>query len=131
MSPEATKLLLIEEEPTLLEITAFRLELLGYQIVMRSTADDAMRWLAESLPDLIIVGHVAEMDPIEFLNHLSNEQRTSQIPVMFLSSNTDMEEVQRAYTAGADEFLVTPYDPLVLEKKVEGLIVAAKAHPEG
>ncbi|MCG8450757.1 MAG: response regulator [Pirellulales bacterium] len=126
MYSEATRLLLIEEEPTLLEITAFRLELLGYQIEKCKSAEEAMKWLSETLPHLIIVGHVAEMGSIDFLNHLSNDQRTSELPVIYLSTSTDMEEVQRAYNAGADEFLVTPYDPLVLEKKVEGLIAAAR-----
>jgi response regulator RpfG family c-di-GMP phosphodiesterase len=130
MSTEATKLLLIEEEPTLLEITAFRLELLGYQIIKRANADEAMKWLSEQLPDLIIVGHVAEIEPIEFLNHLSNDERTSGLPVIYLSSSADLNEVQRAYNAGADEFLVTPYDPLVLEKKVEGMLSAAKLRAE-
>ena len=117
-------ILLIEEEQTLLEITSFRLELLGYQVVQCETADQATRSLGERLPDLIAVGHVAEMDSIEFLNHLSNDPRTSELPVIYLSANTDLEEVQRAYNAGADEFLITPYDPLVLEKKVEGLLTA-------
>lgn len=127
VSPEATRVLLIEEEETLLEITAFRLELLGYQLEKRRTADEAMRWLGENLPDLILVGHVAEIDPIEFLNHLSNDQRTSEIPVIYLSAKSDMEEVQKAYNAGADEFLVTPFDPLVLESKVDGLVLASKS----
>ncbi|NOY30303.1 MAG: response regulator [Planctomycetes bacterium] len=125
MTPEDATILLIEEEPTLLEITAFRLELLGYHLVKRETADEAAQWLKEQLPNLIAVGHVAEMESIEFLNHLSNDPRTSEIPIIYLSSGTDLEEVQRAYNAGADEFLVTPFDPLVLEKKVDGLLTAA------
>jgi len=125
MTPEDATILLIEEEPTLLEITAFRLELLGYQVVKRETADEAATWLKEQLPNLIAVGHVAEMESIEFLNHLSNDPRTSELPIIYLSSGTDLEEVQRAFNAGADEFLVTPYDPLVLGQKVEGLLEAA------
>jgi len=125
MTPEDATILLIEEEPTLLEITAFRLELLGYQVVKRETADEAAQWLKEQLPDLVAVGHVAEMESIEFLNHLSNDERTSELPILYLSASTDLEEVQRAFNAGADEFLVTPFDPLVLEKKVDGLLAAA------
>ena len=125
MTPEDATILLIEEEATLMEITAFRLELLGYQVIRQKTADDAAAWLRERLPNLIAVGHVAEMESIEFLNHLSNDPRTSELPIIYLSSSTDLEEVQRAYNAGADEFLVTPFDPLVLEKKVDGLLVAA------
>jgi CheY-like chemotaxis protein len=64
------------------------------------------------------------MDGIEFINRLSNDTRTSEIPIMFLSTNADLEDVQRAYNAGADEYLVIPYDPLVMEAKVERLVNA-------
>lgn len=130
MSLQGATILLIEEEPTLREITSFRLELLGYRVVTKITADEANLAMAEKLPSLIAVGHVAEMESIEFLNHLSNDPRTSELPVIYLSGSADLEEVQRAFNAGADEFLVTPYDPLVLEKKVEGLLVAAEMRTE-
>ncbi len=125
MSLQSKTILLIEEEPTLRDITSFRLELLGYTVLTKVTADEANRAMGEKLPDLIAVGHVAEMESIEFLNHLSNGPRTSNLPVIYLSGSADLEEVQRAFNAGADEFLVTPYDPLVLESKVEGLLAAA------
>ncbi len=127
MSLQEATILLIEEEPILREITSFRLDLLGYQVVSKITADEANQFLMEKLPDLIAVGHVAEMESIEFLNHLSNDPHTNELPVIYLSGSADLSEVQRAYNAGADEFLVTPFDPLVLEKKVEGLLAAASA----
>ncbi len=118
-------ILLVEEEPALLEITAFRLELLGYTVETFTGADDALNWLAEHLPDLLAVGYLSDMDPVEFLNRVSDDQRTSQCPLLYLSANSDLDEVQRAYNAGADEYLLTPYDPLVLERKVQGLLAAA------
>jgi two-component system, OmpR family, response regulator RpaA len=69
---------------------------------------------------------LSDMESAEFLNLLSNDPRTSELPKVYVSASSDLEEVQRAYNAGADEFLVTPYDPLVLEKKIEGLLTAAK-----
>jgi len=65
------------------------------------------------------------VNPLEFLNHLSNEPRTSEIPVIYISASSDLDEVQKAYSAGADDFLVIPYDPLVLEDKVAGLLMNA------
>ncbi|MCG8450015.1 MAG: response regulator [Pirellulales bacterium] len=126
MTNQAAHILLMEEEPTLLEITAFRLELLGYKVTCMQSAESATQWLEENLPDLIAVGHLSDMKSLEFLNVLSNDPRTSTLPMIYVSAGADLEEVQRAYNAGADEFLVTPYDPLVLEKKVEGLLAAAK-----
>ena len=125
MSSRRRTILLIEEEPTLLDIAAFRLELLGYVVVTYDSADRALAWLAANLPDLIAVGYLADMDPVEFLNRISDDPRTSETPILYLSPNSDLDEVQRAYTAGADEYLLTPFDPLVLEKKVEGLFAAS------
>lgn len=126
MTNQATHILLMEEEPTLLDITAFRLELLGYRVTSMETAEAATLWLRDNLPDLIAVGHLSDMESVEFLNLLSNDPRTSELPKVYISASSDLDEVQRAYNAGADEFLVTPYDPLVLEKKVEELLTAAR-----
>ncbi len=126
MTNQTAHILLLEEEPTLLEITAFRLELLGYKVTSMVTAERATVWLRDHLPDLIAVGHLSDMESVEFLNLLSNDPRTNELPKVYVSASSDLEEVQRAYNAGADEFLVTPYDPIVLEKKVEGLLTAAK-----
>jgi CheY-like chemotaxis protein len=125
MSDEMLPILLVEEDRTLLEITAFRLELLGYTVVRQESAEKALDWLRDKIPGLVIVDQfLSGMDGIELINRLSNELRTSEIPVMLLSTNADLEDVQKAYNAGADEYLVIPYDPIVLEAKVERLTSA-------
>ncbi len=125
MSDESPTILLIEEDQTLLEITGFRLELLGYQVVTLNSAERALEWLRDKLPTLIIVEQaLSGMDGIEFINRLSNDMRTSDVPIMFLSTTSDLEDVRRAYNDGADEYLVIPYDPLVLESKVGRLASA-------
>ncbi|MEX2317807.1 MAG: response regulator [Pirellulales bacterium] len=122
---QTPKILLVEEDATLLEITGFRLELLGYEVVSLESAERALDWLNEQMPSLIIVDQeLPGMDGIEFINRLSNDMRTSDIPIMVLSTNSDLEDVQKAYNAGADDYLVIPYDPIVLESKVERLTSA-------
>lgn len=126
MPDQMPQILLIEGDPTLREITAFRLELLGYSVETLESAERALESLRDKLPSLIIVDHVLPgIDGIEFINRLSNDTRTSEVPVIFLSTNGDLEDVQKAYNAGADEYLVIPYDPMVLESKVERLAYAA------
>ena len=122
-----SQILLVEEDPLLSEITSFRLELLGYDVVKVQTAEQAIDWLQHDLPTLMIVDQtLPKMSGIELLNRLSNDVRTSEISVILLSTNAELDEVQRAYNAGADEYLVIPYDPTVLEAKVERLVSAAK-----
>jgi DNA-binding response OmpR family regulator len=125
MSGQSPRILLIEGDRTLLEITAFRLELLGYEVITVDTAERATEWLRDQLPTLVIVDYALPgIDGIEFINRLSNDTRTSEVPIIFLCTNGDLEDVQRAYNAGADEYLVIPYDPIVLESKVERLASA-------
>ncbi len=125
MNGQSPQILLIEGDQTLLEITAFRLELLGYNVIKLETAELALEWLRDHLPTLVIVDHVLTgIDGVEFINRLSNDTRTSEVPIIFLSTNGDLEDVQRAYNSGADEYLVIPYDPMVLESKVERLTSA-------
>jgi DNA-binding response OmpR family regulator len=125
MPIERKQILIVEEEPTLLDIIAFRLELLGYDVKTLESADSALTWLAANVPDLIAVGHLADMEATDFLNRVSDDPRTSETPVLLLSPDPDLDAVQRAYNAGADEYLLTPFDPLVLEQKVQSLLTAA------
>ncbi|QDU57116.1 response regulator [Aeoliella mucimassa] len=122
MAKNKNHILLIEEDPTLAEITSFRLELLGHEVSVLHSAEEALHWLEKSSTDLMIIGHfLPGMDGFEFLNRISNEVKTSKIPTMLLSPNSELDDVQQAFNAGADEYLVTPYDPQTLEHKVNRL----------
>lgn len=126
MARPRPQILLVEEDATLMEVTAFRLELLGYDVVKKESAELALEWLREDLPALIIVDQfLSGIDGIELLNRLSNDVRTGEVPVMLLSANSDLDDVQKAYNAGADEYLVTPYDPFMLESKIQRLVSAS------
>lgn len=115
-------ILLIEEDATLREITGFRLELLGHRVMAFSSGGDALEWLVKDLPDAILIGHfLPDMDGLEMIDRLSNDLRTSEVPVMLLSPNAELTDVQKAFNAGADDYLVTPYDPLMLERKLARL----------
>ena len=126
--PPRKTVLLIEEDATLREITGFRLELLGHQVASVASGNEAMRWLADKLPDVVIVGHfLPDMEGMELVDRLSNDVRTSDVPVMLLSPNAELADVQRAFNAGADDYLVTPFDPLMLERKLKRLIEPVNA----
>ena len=115
--------MLVEDDETLAEITAFRLELLGYDVRQVHTADEVRSLLKEQTPDLIILDlALGGTDGFELTNQIRNDPQTTGIPILAFSTSADLEDVQRAYAAGVSDFLVTPYDPMVLEYKLEQLL---------
>ncbi len=123
MPYSSSRVLLVEEDSVLAEVTGFRLELLDFDVETVVTAEAALAALDRELPDAIILDlTLPDMDGIELTNRLSNDPKTSQIPIMVLSTNADLNEVQRAHAAGADDYLVIPYDPTMLEQKLKALL---------
>jgi CheY-like chemotaxis protein len=123
MAIDAPQLMLVEEDETLADITAFRLELLGYGVRQVHTAEEVRSLLQEQAPDLIILDlALSGTDGFELTDQIRNDPLTTGIPVLAFSSSADLEDVQRAYAAGVSDFLVTPYDPMVLEHKLEKLL---------
>jgi DNA-binding response OmpR family regulator len=122
MAMDSLKILLVEDDRTLAEITEFRLELLGYDVDVVESAAATHAWLGERLPDVVILDlALCGSEGFDLLNKLSNDERTNPVPVLVFSTSGDLDCVQRAYGAGADEYLVTPYDPANLEEKIEKL----------
>lgn len=119
MSDDMKRILLIEAEPVLAEVTAFRLELHGYAVETVESAEEALRITAEQTFDMILMDLVLPgMDGHRLLEKLSSDEATSNIPVMVLSVDADLDQVQKVVALGAVDFLVVPFDPEALEEKV-------------
>ncbi len=126
MHDEIPQLLLVEADELLSEITSFRLELSGFQVRTARTGGETLTALRGDLPDVIIIDlTLPDMEGVDLINQLSNDARTNCVPVLAFSIDADVHAVQRAYAAGAKDLLVIPYDPYVLEEKLEQLLQAA------
>ncbi len=119
----AAKLLLVQSEPVLASLTQFRLELLGYQIRLVDSGSDAVIAIQTELPDLVIVDtHLPDGDGIEWIARLRGEFSSEQLPVLIFSLDPSLETVERSFHAGAQDYLITPFDPTVMEEKIESLL---------
>ena len=122
MAHNVKRILLVEPEGVLAEVTAFRLELLGYSVELVSTPAEALKKIQMHDPDVIITDLVLnETDATGFIETLSSSEETSDIPIMVLSIDADLDRVTAAHKAGAADFLLVPFQPEVLEAKVAKL----------
>ena len=127
IDPSGCHLLLVEPERVLADLTAFRLELLGYPIASVDAGEAARDYLRREPVDLMIVDtKLPEGDGIDWLTQLRLEIKSDEVPVLMLSLDPSLETVRRAYLAGAQDYLITPFDPTVLEEKIQKLLETAK-----
>jgi DNA-binding response OmpR family regulator len=125
------RILLIESNPLMADITSYRLELLGYRVEVASTVAALWGAIDCATPQAIVLNLDSDVfDSFGLLEQFASDMKTSEIPVLALSSGADLDRVERAWQNGAQEYLVTPFDPLALEQKVARLLEGVEADPE-
>ena len=119
---QLTRILLVEPEDVLAEVTAFRLELLGYIVRRVASGEEALEELESHRPDVILTNlDLPSMDGVTLIEKIASDQETNNIPVMVLSVEADLDRVQAVHRAGGRDFLVVPFEPEHLEEKVARL----------
>ena len=127
MSGDVKQILLVEPESVLAEITSFRLELLGYAVTTVSSAEDALKQIAKSDPDLVITDlELPGLKGVGLIERLSSDEETIDLPVMVLSTDADLDRVQAVFKVGASDFLVVPFHMESLEEKVAAQLAAPR-----
>ncbi len=123
MAETVEKILVLEPNQVQGEVTAFRLRLLGYRAQWIKSGLDFWSTLYMEHPDAVIISlDGSAKDGLEVLEQLGSDARTSKIPVMVTSVKAELDLVEKAWRAGGRDFLVTPFDPAMLEQKVAKLL---------
>lgn len=109
------KILVLDDERT----TCLLLEnfLSDYEVITKNSAVDAMIWLENNLPDLIISDiQMPEMDGFSFLKEVRLKGFTKHTPMIMLSGNTESKERIKCYQLGAQDYLTKPFNPEELKE---------------
>jgi two-component system alkaline phosphatase synthesis response regulator PhoP len=123
MKKKDTKILLVDDEPDIIEIIRFNLEQNGYQISTASDGLEAIKVAEKEIPHLIIMDvMMPNLDGIEACERLRQDDRFSDTIIMFLTARGEDYSYVAAFDAGADDYVTKPIKPKVLVSKVKGLL---------
>jgi len=114
------KILIIEDDTTMVSLLGTLLDLEGYHPVNISLDDqDIFQVMQEELPDLILLDvHLGQQNGLEVVKRLKEIQALSFIKVI-MTSGLDLGE--KCKNAGADDFIQKPYMPDELMEKIKCL----------
>lgn len=131
MKKKNTKILLVDDEPDILEIVGYNLSQEGYQIVTASNGKDAIAKAKKELPDLIIMDvMMPEMDGMEACENIRNIPELSNVIITFLTARSEDYSQVAGFDAGADDYITKPIKPKLLVSKVKALLRRLKESGE-
>ena len=123
MKNEEIKILLVDDEPDILEIIRFNLDKEGYQISLASNGLEAIKIAEKILPQLIILDiMMPHLDGIETCERLRKDERFHDTIVMFLTARGEEYSHVAGFDVGADDYVTKPVKPKILLSKVKGLL---------
>jgi len=123
MKKRNTKILLVDDEPDILEIVGYNLTQEGYQIVTAANGKEAIIKAKKELPDLIIMDvMMPEMDGMEACENIRKIPELNHVIIAFLTARSEDYSQVAGFDAGADDYITKPIKPKLLVSKVKALL---------
>lgn len=117
------KILLVDDEPDVLEVLSYNLSNEGYQLYTATDGVEAVKAAVEHFPQLIIIDvMMPNMDGIEACEVLRKNPKFNNTIIMFLSARGEDYSHVAAFNAGADDYVTKPIKPKVLMSKIKALL---------
>lgn len=121
--------LVIDDSQTVRLVLRRFLDELGFEVALATDGQDAVEWLdAGGAPDLMLVDwNMPRLDGLGVLQHVRADAAYDHVPVMMVTTESDLEHVQRALDAGATEYMMKPFSLEALQEKL--LLMGLEAAP--
>jgi two-component system phosphate regulon response regulator PhoB len=122
--PAAGKsILIIEDDQTTQNIIRHFLEKNGFAVASAGDAEEGLRQARDKPPALIILDLMLPgMSGFQVLSRLKQDAALAPIPVVILSSLTQEDDIMKALTSGAADYITKPLSPIVLVTKIKLLL---------
>jgi len=111
------KILLVDDEPDIIEVIQDRLEAYGFTVITAGTGLEALKKLSvEKFDGVFMDVKMPEMGGIEALEEI--RKRGEKIPVIIITSSSSREAAIEALAKGASEYLLKPFEWVELKAKI-------------
>jgi DNA-binding response OmpR family regulator len=112
------RVLIVDDERAILTVLDIKLRVSGYDVVTASNGEEALDLVKSMCPDIVLLDVIMPgMDGFEVLQKL---RAVSELPVIVFSAR--LENAQKAFSLGANDFLAKPLDMDEVVRKIEELL---------
>lgn len=119
MDGERKKILVVDDEPSIVKLVSVKLEKEGYELYTAYDGEEALSKVRDVNPDLIVLDvMMPKLDGRQVCARIKGNPETKQIPIIMLTAVGQFEEQLKGMEAGADEYVTKPFSPEALAKTV-------------
>ena len=133
--PTPAKLLIVDDKTANLDLLRQMLAPLGHQIFFATSGAKALGIAASVLPDLVLLDvMMPEMDGFETCRRFKQDEALGEIPIIFVTARTDVEDLARGFAAGAVDYVTKPvkqpevHARVATHLRIQGLIRQQRQH---
>lgn len=117
------KILVVEDNPDILELVAYNLEAQGYEVIRAMTGENGLAQASRAQPDLVILDVMLPgINGLDVCRKLKQQEATRHIPVILLTAKSEDTDIISGLELGADDYITKPFSPKVLIARVRALL---------
>ena len=115
--------LVVDDEPDILELISYNLQREGFTVHAVATGKRALEVAASVKPHAIVLDRMLpDIDGVTVCRRLKRNERTLKIPVIMLTAKTEESDVVDGLNSGADDYVTKPFSPKVLNARLRALL---------
>lgn len=119
-------ILVCEDEPDILELIQARLRREGHDVMTASNGSDGLRRALEDGPELVLLDWMMPgLSGLEVATALRAHPQARTLPIIMLTARAQQNDIDAAYAAGVDDFLIKPFRAGELQARVADLLARA------
>ncbi len=115
-----SRILVVDDTPKNIQLLGTILRREGYQLNMAQNGLQALAVVEDTIPDLILLDvMMPELDGFETCNMLKADDRTKNIPVIFLTAKVEIDDIAEGFKLGAVDYILKPFNQVELLARVK------------
>jgi diguanylate cyclase (GGDEF)-like protein len=120
-------ILVVDDDPDIARFVEVNLRSAGYDVSVASDGEEALEKAAALRPDLVLLDvMMPRIDGFEVAQRLRRNPQTSNTSIIMLTAKALSTDKVLGLTAGADDYIIKPFDPIELLARVKGTLRRAK-----
>ena len=127
-----TTILVVEDEPAILELVSVNLRHAGFQVIRATSAEEAETIIRNELPDLLVLDWMLPgQSGVGLARKLRSDERSRELPIIMLTARVHEEDKIQGLEAGADDYVTKPFSPKELIARIRAVLRRRAPHLAG